>query len=66
MAVENVLGANHNLWEVNVDREYHEEFSNNGDSLHTDLIRLSSTQPANPERLSARRQRPVELGESHQ
>ena len=25
LAVENILGANHNLWEVNADQEYHEE-----------------------------------------
>lgn len=25
LAVENILGANHNLWEVNEEQEYHEE-----------------------------------------
>jgi hypothetical protein len=25
LAAENILGANHNLWEVNADQEYHEE-----------------------------------------
>jgi protoporphyrinogen oxidase len=60
LAVENVLGASHNLWEVNVDREYQEEFSNGGDPLQADLIRLSSTQPANPERLNVQRQRTLE------
>lgn len=27
MAVENILGANHNLWKVNEEQEYHEEIS---------------------------------------
>jgi len=25
LSVENILGANHDLWDVNADREYHEE-----------------------------------------
>jgi protoporphyrinogen oxidase len=25
-AVQNIFGAKHNLWEVNVERSYHEEF----------------------------------------
>lgn len=26
LAVENIMGANHNLWKVNTERSYHEEF----------------------------------------
>jgi protoporphyrinogen oxidase len=28
LAVKNLLGENHDLWEVNVERSYHEEFTN--------------------------------------
>ena len=27
LAAENILGANHDLWEVNTDQEYHEEIA---------------------------------------
>ncbi len=26
LAAENIMGANHNLWKVNTERSYHEEF----------------------------------------
>jgi protoporphyrinogen oxidase len=51
LAAENVLGADHDLWEVNVDREYQEEIRQTGDARRGDLIRLNSTQPHHPERL---------------
>ncbi|MGF1542579.1 MAG: NAD(P)/FAD-dependent oxidoreductase [Pleurocapsa sp.] len=28
LAAKNILGENHNLWDVNVERSYHEEFTN--------------------------------------
>jgi UDP-galactopyranose mutase len=28
LAVENILGANHDIWAVNVDEDYHEEVKN--------------------------------------
>jgi hypothetical protein len=48
-AVENVLGANHDLWEVNADDEYHEERGERG----RELARLASTQPIVPQRRTA-------------
>ena len=27
LAARNVLGANHDIWNVNIERSYHEEFS---------------------------------------
>jgi len=32
-AAQNVLGADHDVWDVNVEEEYHEERSGNGDRL---------------------------------
>jgi hypothetical protein len=26
LAAENIMGANHDLWDVNTERSYHEEF----------------------------------------
>jgi hypothetical protein len=30
LAVENILGADHDIWSVNVEAEYHEEGGSNG------------------------------------
>jgi protoporphyrinogen oxidase len=35
LTVENLFGANHNVWEVNVEEEYHEEHAGSGDSLES-------------------------------
>jgi protoporphyrinogen oxidase len=51
LAVENILGASHDLWEVNVDQEYHEENLHTDERGPGDLLRLNSTQPRNPQRL---------------
>ncbi len=47
LAVENILGANHDLWAVNADQEYHEELSDS-DVKREDLRLLASTQPRVP------------------
>jgi protoporphyrinogen oxidase len=52
LAVRNIMGANHSLWEVNVDREYHEEVRGNG-SVEDDAALLESTQPRVPPRVPA-------------
>lgn len=36
LAAKNILGENHDLWNVNVERSYHEEFTNNKDA-YSDL-----------------------------
>ncbi len=46
MAVKNILGASHDLWEVNADQEYLEERAES-----RELRLLSLTQPLVPERL---------------
>jgi protoporphyrinogen oxidase len=48
-AVENILGAKHDLWEVNADDEYHEQSGERGRQLAT----LASTQPIVPQRRTA-------------
>jgi protoporphyrinogen oxidase len=46
LAVRNVLGADYNLWDVNVDEEYHEE------GARIDINALKETQPLVPSRRS--------------
>ncbi len=50
LAVENILGASHDLWQVNADEEYLEEsaLSEEGGGVSCDLARLASTQPKVP------------------
>ena len=36
LAAENILGANHNLWEVNAEQEYHEEILDQEDLRESD------------------------------
>jgi hypothetical protein len=31
LSVENILGANHDVWDVNVEQEYHEEGDEEGE-----------------------------------
>jgi hypothetical protein len=55
LAVENILGAHYDLWEVNADQEYQEEFRDreSKDSGYS-LAGLASGQPAVPERVQVR------------
>lgn len=48
LAVKNILGAEHDVWEVNVDGEYHEEVSRREEE---ELAALESTQPLVPGRI---------------
>jgi len=48
LSVKNILGANYDVWGVNVDDEYHEEIAAENDS---ELSLLSSTQPLIPKRV---------------
>lgn len=51
LAVENILGASHDLWEVNTEQEYHEETNGNGQEKKTANQLISSTQPKVPRRI---------------
>ncbi len=53
LAVKNILGANYDLWQVNVEEEYHEEVKA-GDEEKRLWLQVSSTQPRVPERLSVK------------
>jgi protoporphyrinogen oxidase len=46
LAVENILGAKHDLWQVNADQEYHEEIGSG--RKESDIELLTSTQPMVP------------------
>ncbi len=48
LSVKNILGARYDVWEVNVDNEYHEELKER-DNAESSL--LSSTQPLVPKRI---------------
>jgi hypothetical protein len=54
LAARNIMGADHDLWKVNVDQEYHEEMTESDRSSLDDLERLESTQPRVPARISRR------------
>jgi len=49
LSVKNILGANYDVWGVNVDNEYHEEISAQEES---ELAVISSTQPLVPTRIA--------------
>jgi protoporphyrinogen oxidase len=49
LAVQNILGANYDIWQVNVDQEYHEEVRNKG-QVEEEFALLRSTQPRVPQR----------------
>lgn len=55
LAVRNLFGEHHDIWGVNADDEYHEEIPDmqldTGDR-HSDIRRLSETQPLVPMRVS--------------
>ena len=52
LAVENILGANHDLWKINADEDYQEE-EFVSDDIKKLSSQLSSTQPMVPERSHA-------------
>lgn len=49
LAVKNILGGNHDLWEVNADQDYHEEVHADDKASHARAC--ASTQPRVPERI---------------
>ncbi len=48
LTVKNIMGANYNVWDVNVEQEYHEEIN---DEDKKQMALLVSTQPLVPKRL---------------
>jgi len=50
LAVENIQGANNDLWQVNADEQYHEELTEK-EAHSSEIGALNSTQPAVPERI---------------
>jgi hypothetical protein len=55
LAAKNILGASHDLWQLNTDQEYQEEDSGAGRELTKQFAAgLTASQPAIPERIQAR------------
>ncbi len=48
LAVKNILGAHYDLWEVNMDQEYHEEITGHEEKDNDEITLLSLTQPYVP------------------
>jgi hypothetical protein len=61
LAVENILGAHHDLWAVNAEEEYHEEIGSRGGdaSLAAQIRDMARTQPSVPPSLGADARRPL-------
>jgi protoporphyrinogen oxidase len=50
LAAENILGATHDIWDVNTDPDYHEEIRSEQGRMGGLRTRLASTQPRIPRR----------------
>lgn len=60
LAVKNILGANYDLWEVNTDKEYHEEYeASEGEGPDRLLHGLAASQPLMPERIQVHKPAPA-------
>ena len=53
LAVKNILGGDYDLWQVNVDEEYHEEIREGEGEGDDEFAGLASTQPRVPDRVSS-------------
>jgi protoporphyrinogen oxidase len=61
LAVRNILGSNYDLWEVNTDKEYHEDVSQ-AETLYADeLSTLGTTQPSHPRLVTMRSEKLASL-----
>ncbi|MEC4888458.1 MAG: NAD(P)/FAD-dependent oxidoreductase [Nitrospira sp.] len=49
LAVENIMGARHDLWQVNGEQEYHEETTSRVDEGKAQLKAVETTQPLVPQ-----------------
>ncbi len=52
LAVENICGAKHNLWQVNTEADYHEKTNGHSDNWEEMLGNISSTQPQVPQKIT--------------
>lgn len=59
LAVENILGASHDLWQVNTDQQYQEEAVGVEAEPSRQLAELAASQPLVPERIQAGVQLPA-------
>lgn len=59
LAVKNILGANYDLWQVNADQQYNEEFTEGERKEHDEFTLLTSTQPLVPMQGSMRPQQSI-------
>ncbi|MBA2524886.1 MAG: NAD(P)/FAD-dependent oxidoreductase [Pyrinomonadaceae bacterium] len=50
LSVKNILGANYDVWNVNVDQEYHEESRGDQNEESEEWALLAATQPRVPQR----------------
>jgi hypothetical protein len=48
LAVRNLFGENHDLWTIDPQDEYLEDFHHDSDALPADVRKLASTQPLFP------------------
>jgi protoporphyrinogen oxidase len=48
LAARNILGASHNVWDVNSDEDYHEEGHLSSDDFEVNLQELAASQPMVP------------------
>ncbi len=61
LAVRNILGSNYDLWEVNTDKEYHEDVAQ-AETLYADeLSTLGTTQPSHPRLVTMRNEKLASL-----
>lgn len=51
LAVKNIFGASYDLWQVNVDKDYHEQIQGAERRSFEEFERLASMQPKVPERV---------------
>jgi hypothetical protein len=54
LAVQNILGGQHDLWQVNVEQEYHQGIKTGGGQGSDPIAELAATQPRVPRRRSDR------------
>ena len=52
LAVDNIMGARHDLWQVNAEQEYHEETSSREAEAKAQLGQLAATQPQVPQAMT--------------
>lgn len=52
LAVDNIQGARHDLWQVNAEQEYHEETSSREAEAKAQLGQLAATQPQVPQAMT--------------